>query len=105
MSRNKPIRATCNEGCQKEFKINKIRTVKVKGGNEKNYFRCAHCKHEYVTFYASKDTLKLQKDMRKLHVKMRTTVGTPEGMELVQQIAHLKGKIKLSMDEARRVSE
>ena len=102
---NKPMAAACDAGCKKTFTITKIRTRKVKGGIEKNYFTCTHCKHEYVTYYASAETLKLQKDMRKLHVKMRGIQDSFEGNELIQQETQLKAMIKQSMDCARLIAE
>ncbi|AMQ06527.1 hypothetical protein [Sporosarcina psychrophila] len=62
---NKPMAAHCDARCKKAFTITKFRTKKVKNGIEKNYFRCPHCKHEYITYYASAETLQLQKDMCK----------------------------------------
>lgn len=96
-----PILAHCNTGCKKEFKITKFRKRKVKYGIEKNYFRCPHCKHEYVTYYASAETIQLQKEMRKLHVSMRGTDGTPYGEQLIREEKILKARIKKSMDEAK----
>lgn len=101
----KPIPATCDVGCKKTFKINKFRTKKVKNGIEKTYFRCSHCKHEYVAYYSSAETKKLQKEMRHLHVSMRGKAGTYEGRVLIQQETALKAKIKQSMDEARGIVE
>lgn len=101
---NKPIAAHCDAGCKKEFTINKFRTKKVKSGIEKTFFLCPHCKQEYVAYYASAETLKLQKDMRKLHVKYRnfTVVHDDRIHEVfMKQEADLKAKIKQSMDEAR----
>lgn len=98
---NKPIATHCNAGCKKEFTITRFRTKKVKRGIEKTFFLCPHCKQEYVAYYASVETLKLQKDMRKLHVEMRGTYGTEEGYAFELQEAKLKATIKRSMDEAR----
>ena len=98
---NKPMTATCDAGCKKTFTITKIRTRKVKKGIEKNYFKCTHCRHEYVVHYASAETLKLQKDMRKLHVSML-------GLSLANfrfEESVLKAKIKQSMDDARAIAE
>lgn len=95
------IPATCDAGCKKTFTINKFRTKKVKRGIEKTYFRCPHCKHEYVAYYSSDETLKLQKQMRQLHVKMRNN----DDVSLTQQESALKARIKQSMDEARRAVE
>ena len=97
---NKPIATHCDAGCKKEFTITKFLTRKVKNGIEKTFFKCTHCKHEYVSYYASAETLKLQKDMRKLHVSML-------GKSFLQfeiEEALLKAKIKQSMDEARSIA-
>ena len=100
---SEPIQTYCNEGCQKPFTITKFRSMKVKKGIEKTYFRCSHCKHEYVAYYSSDETLKLQKKMRALHVKMRTT-----DIDLLNKLqieeADLKAEIKKSMDEARAMA-
>lgn len=98
---NKPIAAHCDSGCEKVFTITKIRTRKVKNGIEKNYFICPHCKQEYITYYASAETLKLQKEMRKLHVNMRGVDVTQFNLDE----AMLKAKIKQSMDAARVIAE
>ncbi|MFS0822162.1 hypothetical protein [Bacillus sp. 1P02SD] len=100
----KPIQASCNEGCNKPFTVTKFKTKKVKNGIEKTFFRCPHCKHEYVAYYSSKETLKLQKEMRKLHVSMR---GMDEQTlsSLTLKESELKARIKQSMDEARRIVE
>ncbi|MEK5038920.1 hypothetical protein [Sporosarcina sp. FSL K6-3457] len=101
---SKPVVTHCDAGCKKEFTITKIRTRKVKGGVEKNYFRCPHCKREYITFYASAETLQLQKEMRKLHVSMRGKSGAGLN-ELIQSETALKALIKRSMDDARAIAE
>lgn len=101
----KPIPATCDTGCKKTFMINKFRTKKVNKGLEETYFRCPHCKHEYVAYYSSTETKQLQKEMRQLHVKMRGKAGTYEGKVLIHEETQLKEKIKQSMDEARRMVE
>jgi transcription elongation factor Elf1 len=105
MTNTKPILATCDAGCKKEFRISKFKTKKVKNGIEKTYFKCPHCKHEYIAFYASAETLKLQKEMRKLYVKMRNTEGIPYGNEYLEKETEFKMKIRQSMDEARRIAE
>lgn len=102
---NKPLTIRCDAGCRKEFTFSKIRTRKVKDGIEKNYFTCPHCKHEYITYYVSAETLKLQKNMRKLHVEMRDTYGTEEGIAFLVLEAKLKETIKQSMDDARAIAE
>jgi hypothetical protein len=101
MISNKPISATCDAGCKKEFTISKFKAKKVKSGIEKTFFRCTHCKYEYVAYYSSTETLKLQKEMRQLHVKMRTG----DVNNLLKEEVLLKAKIKQSMDDARRIAE
>lgn len=96
----KPIAAHCDAGCKKEFTINKFLTRKVKNGIEKNFFKCPHCKHEYVSYYASAETLKLQKEMRKLHVSM---LGK-SNVQFKFEEDLLKAKIKQSIDEARVIA-
>ncbi|MEK4149023.1 hypothetical protein NST02_18330 [Robertmurraya sp. FSL W8-0741] len=101
---DKPIQATCDAGCKKVFSINKLKTKLVKNGIEKTYFRCPHCKHEYIAFYANQETKKLQKKMRKLHGSVKEmdeqTLAT-----LSKKETELKALIKQSMDEARRIVE
>lgn len=101
---SKPIATFCNDGCEKNFTIKRIRNRKTKNGIEKNYFICPHCKREYVAFYASKETIQLQKDMRRLHVSMRGVMGN-DLTTLTHKETILKVKIKQSMDEARAVVE
>ncbi|MET3658153.1 hypothetical protein [Sporosarcina psychrophila] len=102
---NKPIAAHCDAGCKKEFTINKFRTKKVKNGIEKNFFKCLHCKHEYVAYYASAETLKLQKEMRKLHTTMSYVDSIDAHNDQFRQEAELKAMIKQSMDDARAIAE
>lgn len=98
---NKPIPARCDAGCKKEFKVTRFRKRKAKYGIEKNYFRCPHCKHEYVTYYASAETIQLQKEMRKLHRTAYAPGSTYSADQIKTLEAELKAKIKRSMDEAR----
>ncbi len=102
---NKPIPTTCNAGCKKAFTITKFRTRKVKNGIEKTFFRCPHCKREYVSFYASDETRRLQKDMRKLQVVIKNTVSDKEYERHLEWYMSLKAEIKQSMDDARAVAE
>ncbi|MDM5229644.1 hypothetical protein [Lysinibacillus pakistanensis] len=108
---NKPIEACCDKKCGKSFNITKLKTKKVKGGNEKIYFHCPHCKHEYIAYYASDETRKLQAEMRKLHNKFKNHTNNNIVFDdyahdtFLQQEAELKLKIKQSMDEARMVAE
>lgn len=105
---NKPLAAHCDAGCKKEFIITKIRTRKVKNGIEKNFFRCPHCKREYVTYYASAETLKLQKDMRKLHrdyAKYNPINDDLQYRAFVLKESEVKAMIKQSMDDARAIAE
>lgn len=102
---NKPIPATCDAGCGKSFAITKFRTRIVKGGNEKLYFLCPHCKHEYIAYYASKETKRLQAQMRRLHRDAYKPESNMSALEIDKQEAELKAQIKQSMDEARAVSE
>lgn len=99
---NKPLAAYCDAGCKKEFIITKIRTRKLRNGIDKNYFTCPHCKQEYVTYYASAETLKLQKAMRKLHVRLGKEPAVLNGDAEEER---LKRQIKQSMDEARAIAE
>ncbi|CAG9608041.1 hypothetical protein [Pseudoneobacillus rhizosphaerae] len=95
------MKTTCDAGCKKVFTITKFKTKKVKSGIEKTFFRCTHCKYEYVAYYSSAETLKLQKEMRQLHAKMRTG----DINNLLKEEALLKAKVKQSMDDARRIAE
>lgn len=102
---NQSIPAVCDQGCKKSFTINKFRTQKVKGGNEKTFFRCPHCRCEYIAYYSSKETERLQKQMRKLH---QDAYVKDAGMDMElfrKEETALKARIKQSMDEARKVSE
>jgi len=101
---NKPVAAQCNLGCEKEFTITKFRNKKVKNGIEKTFFRCPHCKHEYVSFYASDETRRLQKDMRKLQVVIKNAASDKEYENHLERYMALKAEIKLSMDDARVIA-
>lgn len=95
------MKTICDAGCKKEFVINKFNNRKVKNGIDKIYFKCPHCKHEYLAYYSSEETKKLQKEMRQLHVKMQNGISDV----LINHEQELKAKIKQSMDEARRIVE
>lgn len=105
---NKSIDTRCDAGCEMEFTINKFRTKKVKNGIEKNYFICPNCKHEYITHYASAETLQLQKDMRKLHrdyAKYNQLDDDLQYGEFLMKESELKVTLKQSMDDARAIAE
>lgn len=102
---NKPIAAVCDHGCKKSFSISKFKTQKVKGGNEKTFFRCPHCRQEYIAYYSSPETKQLQKKIRKLQ-REAYAPGSAMDMDVFrQQEVSLQTQIKQSMDEARMVSE
>lgn len=105
MTKIEPIKTFCNEGCQKPFSITKMPTVKVKQGIDKTYFRCPHCKHEYVAHYSSKETLKLQKQMRKFHRTAYAPGSNMNSEEIAKLETELKAEIKKSMDDARTIAE
>lgn len=108
MTKVEPIKTFCNEGCQKAFNIIKMPTVKVKHGIDKTYFRCPHCKHEYIAYYANAETLRLQKTMRKLQrdfAKINAIKDDIQYRTLLLKITELKSEIKKSMDEARLIAE
>lgn len=101
----KPIPAVCDQGCNKSFSISKFKTQKVKAGNEKTFFRCPHCRQEYVAYYSSPETKQLQKKIRKLQREAYAPGTTADMNVFRQQEARLQSQIKKSMDEARMVSE
>ena len=102
---NEPINTTCN-GCQKNFKINKLRKIKVNDGIDKYYFRCPNCKHEYVGYYSSAETVKLQKQVRKHLQSISKQPTDHESLKAFwNQADVLKAAVKRSMDDARRISE
>ena len=104
MSKSIPSICDAENGCGKEFKVTKFQTRMVKGGNEKTYFRCPHCKQEYVAYYASKETKRLQAQMRKLHRNAYKPESTISALAIQIEEDKLKAQIKQSMDEARLVS-
>jgi len=61
----KPTIVTCNEGCNKQFELSEMSSVKLDDGIEKTYFTCLHCRHEYVAFYTDAVIRKLQEKIRK----------------------------------------
>lgn len=103
--KTEPVFAHCDAGCGKGFELSKYKTRTVKGGNEKIYFNCPHCRQEYLVYYASKETKKLQAQMRKLHREAYHPHTSISRYELERQEQILKNKIKQSMNEARKVSE
>ena len=102
---NEPIPAHCDSGCQKNFSITKFRKRKVKHGIEKHFFRCPHCKHEYVNYYASPETIKLQKEMRRFHRDAFALGSTMTPDEINTREYELRIQIKASMDQARALVE
>ncbi len=101
---NKSIQAVCDQGCKKSFSITKFRSQLVKGGNEKTFFRCPHCRQEYVAFYTSPETKQLQKDIRKLQREAYAPGSMMDMNDFRQQEARLQAQIKQSMEEARLLS-
>lgn len=53
-------------GCGKEFRIRRFILDKLGNGIEKTYFRCPHCKKEYLAFYTDKNIREKQKKIRKM---------------------------------------
>ncbi len=102
---NKPIPAVCDHGCKKSFSISKFKTQKVKGGNEKTFFRCPHCRQEYIAYYSSIETKQLQKKIRKLQREAYEPGSTMDMNAFREQEASLQTQIKQSMDEARIIAE
>lgn len=112
---NNPIRTFCNEGCKKEFVITKMKTIKAKGGVDKTFFRCTHCKHQYIAYYSSAKTVKLQQEMKRLQKELpklanRNKDATDEQWRKIVdahwvKIHALKAKVKQSMDEAKLIAE
>lgn len=98
----KSIHTHCDAGCKKEFSITKFRKRKVKNGIDKHFFRCPHCKHEYINYYASAETIKLQKEIRKLH---RLNEGKQVDVVYLQKENRLKQLIKESMIQAKNIVE
>lgn len=107
MTSAKPIQTRCDRGCQKEFTIIKTRKIKVKNGIDKTYFRCPHCKEEYIVSYVSTTTAKLQREIRKLQKSIRKlTDHSQEALEAHwDSVDELKAKVKQNMDEDRRIAE
>lgn len=103
----KPIQTRCDRGCQKEFAVTKTRKIKVKNGIDKTYFRCPHCKEEYIVSYVSPDTSKLQREMRKLQKSIRQlTDHSEEALDAHwNSVDELKDKVIQSMDNDRRIAE
>lgn len=101
----KPVEAHCDAGCNKAFTITKLRNKKMIDDIQKTFFTCPHCKHEYVSYYTNAESLKLQREMRKLH----KTIGnsqTPEELNSLEiQEKLLQIRIKASMDAARVIAE
>lgn len=107
MTRARPIQTKCDRGCQKEFTITKTRKIKVKNGIDKTYFRCPHCKEEYIVSYVSPTTAKLQREMRKLQKSIRKlTDHSEEALDAHwAAVGELKDKVKQSMDNDRLIAE
>ena len=111
----KPIQTRCDRGCQKEFTITKTRKIKVKNGIDMTYFRCPHCKEEYIVSYVGPATAKLQREIRKLQKSLPKLPDdnnefSNKAYEIAldehwEEVDELKAKVKQSMDNDRRIAE
>ena len=104
--KREPIHMHCDK-CDKPFTITKTRNILVKDGIEKTYYRCTHCKQEYIVSYASETTSKLQKEMRKLQKSIHQLPDDSEETLKAHwnSVDDLKAKVKQSMDNDRRIAE
>lgn len=110
-----PMIMVCDKGCQQEFNITKLKTIKTKGGVDKSFFRCTHCNHEYVAYYSSAETVKLRREMKRLQKDLpkmasRNKETSEEQWKAIVdvhwcKVQTLKLKIKQSMDDARSIAE
>lgn len=87
--------AICNEGCEKEFQIDKFETKHMDNEVEKTYFECPYCKREYVAFYTDPE-------IRELQAKIRNTGWNDEGANMLPKLVEDN---KLLMNELRKRME
>lgn len=52
------------DGCKKEFTLEKFEVEKLDNDIEKTYFKCPHCNKKYVAFYTDKEIRRKQKFIR-----------------------------------------
>ena len=95
-----PISAICNSGCNKQFNITEMPTIKLGNDIEKTYFTCSHCQHEYVAYYSDEEIRKLQARIRR--VQKRFADPNDNHQDAEKKEAALKEQIKQKMDELRK---
>ncbi len=55
-----------DNGCNKEFNLDKLDIEYLDDGIEKTYFKCPNCSKEFIAFYTDETIRNKQKKIRKL---------------------------------------
>lgn len=66
------MKVTCDQGCQKEFTIQKIKTEKsqtLPNNLERYYFTCPGCDQEYTSYFLDDDMKQMQSEIMLLKSK------------------------------------
>lgn len=91
----------CNEGCNKEFELDKFKEAKHKDGIIEVYFKCPHCKNKYTSYFTDRDIRIKQSKINKLWDKYRASKTQEELINNFKEIEELKADIKKDMDNLK----
>jgi len=93
-------KVTC-DNCYKDFRI-RFKTEK-KNDIEKTYFKCPHCKHEYIGIVTNSNIRAKQKEMLELLIRANKQLGTKESDKLFERAERLSEEIKREMEELKSI--
>lgn len=96
-------RVICNAGCQEEFGLIEMGTVRIRDDIEAVGFTCPHCGHFYG-HYQNNTVKRLQREQRKLLSRGKNAKGKIL-KRILLQIEEKKAEIKAEMDRLRREVE
>ncbi|KMJ55221.1 hypothetical protein AB685_28395 [Bacillus sp. LL01] len=98
------MNVTCNEGCQKEFKITEIKTdlvEKLPGNVERFYFACPNCAQVYTSYFLDDSMKEMQQEIRELKSKQNLKIKQKNRlMTLTRKLAAMNERHKKAYREA-----
>lgn len=98
------MKVTCDQGCQKEFTIQKIKTEKsqtLPNNLERYYFTCPGCGQEYTSYFLDDDMKQMQTEIRLLKSKAELKIKQKNRLlKLTRKIATMNDQYMEAYQEA-----
>ncbi len=101
MDVKKPIKATCNLGCQETFTIKRFRRKMIIDDIEKVYFRCPECGFEYTCFFTNEKIKKMQMELNDLFLFQRNDIKKNYEQSTRNIIERTRAMIKNEMERLK----